>query len=42
MALFEVLGSDGAAELRQSGPIWVNAGVILEVTTIFIVALVAH
>jgi hypothetical protein len=42
MALFEVFGSDGAAEFRHNGPICVNAGVILAVITIFIVAVAAH
>jgi hypothetical protein len=40
--LFEVPGNNGAAEFRQSGPISVNAGVVLAVTTIFIVAVEAH
>jgi hypothetical protein len=42
MALVEVPGSNGAVELRHSGPIWVNAGVINGSITIFIVAVVAH
>jgi hypothetical protein len=42
MALFEVPGKAGAAEFWHNGPICVNAGVILAVTTISIVAEAAH
>jgi hypothetical protein len=35
-------GSVGAAEFWQSGPIWVNEGVILVVITMFIVVVAAH
>jgi hypothetical protein len=42
MALFEVLGREGGAEFWHSGPICVNDGVIFGVTTISIVAVVAH
>jgi hypothetical protein len=40
--LVELACNDGAAEFRQSGPICVNVGVILAVTTISIVAVPAH
>jgi hypothetical protein len=42
IALSELLGRAGAVEPRQSGPIWVNVGVIDELTTIFIVTVAAH
>jgi hypothetical protein len=42
MALFEVFGRDGAVEFWHSGPICVNVGVILAVTTISIVVAAAH
>jgi hypothetical protein len=42
IALFELPGSDGAVELRHSGPIWVNDGVNNGSITIIIVAVVAH
>jgi hypothetical protein len=42
MALFEVPGRAGGTEFWHNGPIWVNAGVILEVTSISIVAEAAH
>jgi hypothetical protein len=38
----ELAGSEGAAEFRHKGPIWLNVGVILEVTRIFMVAVTAH
>jgi hypothetical protein len=41
--LSEVFGSNGAAEFRQSGPIWVNAGIIEGgITTIVRVVLEAQ
>ena len=40
--LLELAGNDGAAEFWQSGPIWVNAGVIEVVITISIVVEAAH
>jgi hypothetical protein len=40
--LFELPGSDGAAELRHRGPIWVNEGVTDGSVTISIVAVAAH
>ena len=41
--LFEVTGNDGGVEFRQSGPSWVNVGVILDgVTAILKTAVVAH
>jgi hypothetical protein len=40
--LFELAGSGGAIEFRHSGPICVNVGIIEVVTTISIVAVVAH
>jgi hypothetical protein len=42
MLFVELAGSAGAAEFRQRGPICVNAGVTEGVTTILIVAVVAH
>jgi hypothetical protein len=42
MALLEVPGRAGAVELRQSGPICVNAGVTNGSITISIVADAAH
>jgi hypothetical protein len=41
-AFVEFAGSEGGTELRHSGPIWSNVGVILEVTRIFMVAVTAH
>jgi hypothetical protein len=38
----ELAGNEGAAELRQSGPICANVGTMALVITIFIVAVVAH
>jgi hypothetical protein len=40
--LFEVAGKAGGVEFRQSGPICVKVGMILDVTTILIVAAAAH
>ena len=41
--LSEVVGSGGAAEFRHSGPIWVNAGIIVGgITTIVSVVLEAQ
>jgi hypothetical protein len=42
MALFELPGRAGAAELRHSGPIWVNVGDTRGSITISIEAVVAH
>jgi len=41
-AFVELVGKEGAVEFWQSGPICVNVVVIEGVTTIFIVAVVAH
>jgi hypothetical protein len=38
----EVSGNAGAVLFWQSGPIWLNVGVIELVTTIFIVSFTAH
>lgn len=38
----ELVGNEGAAELRQSGPIWANVGIIEVVISISIVTDVAH
>ena len=40
--LLDVVGSTGAALLRQSAPIVLNVGVRLGVTVILIVVVVAH
>jgi len=40
--LVELAGSKGATDPWQRGPIWVNVGVMLFVTTMFIVAVAAH
>ena len=40
--LVELAGSEGATDPWQSGPIWVNVGVMLFVITMFMVAVVAH
>jgi hypothetical protein len=40
--LVELAGRAGGVEFWHSGPIWVNVGVILVVTRIFIVAVAAH
>jgi hypothetical protein len=42
MALFDMVGRDGAVEFWQRGPICVNVGVILADTTISIVVAAAH
>jgi hypothetical protein len=42
MSLFEVAGKVGAVVFWQSGPIWVNDGVISVVTSISIVTSAAH
>ena len=42
MALFDVAGNDGGVDPWHTGPIWVNVGVTIEFTWIFIVAVVAH
>jgi hypothetical protein len=38
----ELFGSAGAVEFWHNGPICVNVGIMEGVTTIFIVAVVAH
>jgi hypothetical protein len=40
--LVELAGSEGATDPWHSGPIWVNVGVMLFVTTMFMVADAAH
>jgi hypothetical protein len=40
--LVELAGRAGAVDPWHSGPIWVNVGVMELVTTILIVAVVAH
>ena len=40
--LLELAGREGAAEFWQSGPIWVNVGVIEVVITTSIVVEAAH
>ena len=40
--LLELEGRAGADDPWQSGPIWVNVGVMLFVTTMFMVADAAH
>ena len=40
--LFEVLGNGASVDPEHIGPIAVNVGVILELTTIVMVAVVAH
>ena len=42
MPLIDLTGRAGGALFWQSGPIWVNVGVIAAVTLIFIVAGAAH
>jgi hypothetical protein len=40
--LVELAGRAGATDPWQRGPIWVNVGVMLFVTSMFIVAVAAH
>jgi hypothetical protein len=42
MPLFEVPGKEGGTEFWHNGPICVNAGAILAVTTMSIVVAAAH
>ena len=43
MALIERFGSDGAAEFRQIGPIWLKLGIVEDgVTTMAKLTVVAH
>ena len=42
MPLLDVVGNNGAVEFWHNGPICVNTGVICELTTTSIVAIIAH